>query len=76
MNTKMENIRETNLEEMEKVSGGTDQDTQAFLKHLHEKYGINSIRALKKLWTQEEREYFERAYDRKDGDEPLGPYPD
>ena len=76
MDTKMENTREPSLEEMEKVSGGTDEDARLFLKHLSEKYGINSIRALKKLWTPEEKEYFERAYDRKAGDEPLGPYPD
>ena len=76
MNTKMENTRETSLEEMEKVSGGTDEDARLFLKHLSEKYGINSIRELKKTWTREEREYFERAYDRKASDEPLGPYPD
>lgn len=76
MKTKMDHTREPSLDELEKVSGGTDEDARLFLRHLSEKYGINSIRELKKRWTPEERRYFERAYDRKPGDPPLGPYPD
>lgn len=47
-----------------------------YLGYLFKKYGTRSIRKLKTLWTEEEKEYYRRAYNRKAGEEPLGPYPD
>ena len=74
--TRIENRNLLNMEELEKVNGGTEMDAQAFLAHLSKKYGVITIGEIKKHWTQEEKDYFDRAYKRKQGEEPLGPYPD
>ena len=76
MNTKTENTGDLNFEAMEKVGGGTGLDAQMFLKHLSRKYGVTRLGEIKKCWTEEEHEFFNVAYNRKAGDEPLGPYPD
>ena len=64
------------MEELEKVNGGTEFDALIFMKHLSKKYGVKTLTDIKKHWTQEEHDYFNLAYNRKQGDEPLGPYPD
>ena len=76
MNTKTKNTEELNFVEMEKISGDTELEAQLFLKYLAKKYGTTRLGEIKKHWTQEEREFFNRAYNRKVGEEPLGPYPD
>ena len=76
MTTMMRNAGKLNFEELEKVIGGTGLDAQMFLKHLSKKYGVTRLGEIKKCWTEEEHEFFNVAYNRKAGDEPLGPYPD
>lgn len=76
MNTKMENTRELNFEEIKKVSGGTGMDAQLFIQHLSRKYGTKRLVEIRNQWTSEEKDFFDRAMNRKVGDEPLGPYPD
>lgn len=72
----MENTRELDFEDLDKVTGGTKAEAKAYLNYLIKKYGTSLSNELKKLCTQEEKEYYYRAYNHKKGDEPLGPYPD
>ena len=76
MNMKTKDTKRLNPEVLEKVNGGTEFDAYIFVKHLSKKYGVKTLTDIKKHWTQEEHDYFNIAYNRKEGDEPLGPYPD
>lgn len=71
----MENTKELNFEDLDKIVGGTRLEACKYLDHLFEKYGTRSTQKFKTLWTKEEKEYLSKAYNRKAGEEAPGPYP-
>ena len=61
-----ENKRELNLEEMDKVSGGTGAQAFAYRRTLMEKYGIQRAGEVWEYMTAEEKAEFNRLMQEPD----------
>ena len=48
-------IRELNLELLNHVSGGNQEEAEKYIQSLYEKYGISTYDELMATWTGEER---------------------
>ncbi len=70
------NMKEMNIEELEKINGGTNKEYTAFVRHLMDKYGVMKHHAAYAWATPEEKEYWEYVKNHRAEDGPLKPYPD